>query len=107
MHTNYLEKIGGKRTKESLSSHWRLLNKSFNTWRDALAQASGNLRSEENLSDQVTIYFLFVCTIPKFTLPTLIIIISSPTLWRNFKHKLGIMPEPQAKIMNNVRDFGE
>ena len=54
IHANYVEKIGGKRTKESLSSRWRLLSKSFSTWRDALAQAAGNLRSGENLTDRVT-----------------------------------------------------
>ena len=63
IHTNYLEKMGGKRTKESMSSHWKLLSQSFSMWRDALAQASGNLRSGENLADQVTIYYLFVCII--------------------------------------------
>ena len=97
IHTSFLEKIGGKRTEQSLSSRWRILSQSFSLWRDALAQASGNLRSGENLTDQVTIYYLFVCTIPKFTLPTLIIIISSPALCRHFKHKLGIMPKPQVK----------
>ena len=60
IHTNYLEKMGGQRTKESMSSRWKLLSQSFSTWRDALAQASGNLRSGENLTDQVTIYYLFV-----------------------------------------------
>ena len=80
IHTNYLEKIGGSRTKKSMSSRWKLLSQSFTIWRDALAQTSGNLRSGENLANQVTIYYLFVCTIPKFTLPTLIIIISSPPL---------------------------
>ena len=68
IHTSFLEKIGGKRTKESMSCRWKLLSQSFSTWRDALAQASSNLRSGENLADQVTIYYLFVCTIPKFTL---------------------------------------
>ncbi|KAM1079174.1 uncharacterized protein LOC126631143 [Malus sylvestris] len=52
IHTNYLEKMGGQRTKESMSSRWKLLSQSFSTWRDALAQASGNLRSGENLTDQ-------------------------------------------------------
>ncbi|KAM1245613.1 hypothetical protein ACFX15_036150 [Malus domestica] len=52
IYTNYLEKIGGKRTKESLSSRWRLLSKSFSMWRDALAQASANFRSGESLADQ-------------------------------------------------------
>ena len=59
IHTNFLEKIGGKRTKESMSSRWKLLSQSFSTWRDALAQASSNIRSGENYSDQVTIYYLF------------------------------------------------
>ena len=67
IHTNYLEKMGGSRTKESMSSRWKLLNQSFSIWRDALAQANTNLRSGENYTDQVTIYYLFVCT-PKFTL---------------------------------------
>ena len=68
IHTNYLEKMGGSRTKESMSSCWKLLSQSFSIWRDALAQASSNLRSGENYTDQVIIYYLFVCTIPKFTL---------------------------------------
>ncbi|KAM1249915.1 hypothetical protein ACFX2G_033221 [Malus domestica] len=44
--------MGGQRTKELMSSCWKLLSQSFSTWRDALAQASGNLRSGENLADQ-------------------------------------------------------
>ena len=59
IHTNFLEKIGGKRTKESMSSRWKLLSQSFSTWRDALAQASSNIQSGENYSNQVTIYYLF------------------------------------------------
>ena len=94
--------MGGKRTKESMSSHWKLLSQSFSTWRDALAQASSNLRSGENLADQVTIYYLFVCTIPKFTLATLIIIISSPALCRHFKYNLGIMPNPKTKSNHSL-----
>ena len=66
IHTNYLEKIGGKRTKESMSSRWKLLSQSFSTWRDALAQASNNIRSGENYSDMVTRYYyllfvFFIC----------------------------------------------
>ena len=60
IHTNYLEKIGEKRTKESMSSRWKLLSQSFSMWRDALAQASNNIRSGENYSDQVTIYYLLL-----------------------------------------------
>lgn len=51
IHTNYLEKMGGSRTKESMSSRWKLLSQSFTIWRDALAQPSSNLRSEENYTD--------------------------------------------------------
>ncbi|KAM1980123.1 hypothetical protein FF1_037435 [Malus domestica] len=53
IHTNYLEKIGWSRTKESMSSRWKLLSQSFSIWRDALAQASSNLRSGENYTDQL------------------------------------------------------
>ncbi|KAM1411348.1 hypothetical protein COP1_024053 [Malus domestica] len=53
IHTNYLEKIGGKRTKESMFSRWIILSQSFSLWRDALAQASANLQSGENLADQI------------------------------------------------------
>ena len=102
IHTNYLEKIGGKRTKESMSSRWKILNQLFSMWRDALAKASSNLRSRENLADQVTIYYFFVCTIPKFTLATLIIIISSPAWCRHFKHKLGIMSNPKTKSNHSL-----
>ena len=63
IHTNYLEKMGGQRIKESMSSHWKLLNTSFSMWRDALTHASFNLQSGESLADQVTIYYLFVCII--------------------------------------------
>ena len=45
IHTNYLEKIGGKRTKGLMSSRWKILSQSFSMWRDALTQASNNLRS--------------------------------------------------------------
>ena len=62
IHTKFLEQIGGTRTKESVASRWKLLSHSFSTWRDALAQASSNLRSGENYADQVRIYYnhLFV-----------------------------------------------
>ena len=63
IHTNYIEIMGGQRTKDSLSSRWKLLNISFSLWRDALTQASSSLRSGESLADQVTIYYLFVCII--------------------------------------------
>ncbi|KAM1034008.1 hypothetical protein ACFX19_038060 [Malus domestica] len=53
IHTNYLEKIGWSRTKESMSSRWKLLSQSFSIWRDALAQASSNFRSGENYTDQL------------------------------------------------------
>ncbi|KAM1837625.1 hypothetical protein ACFX14_019413 [Malus domestica] len=43
IHTSFLEKIGGKRTKESISNRWKLLSQWFSTWRDALTQVSGNL----------------------------------------------------------------
>ncbi|KAM1210126.1 hypothetical protein ACFX2J_015565 [Malus domestica] len=52
IHTNYLEKMGGKRTKESMSGRWKILSQSFSMWRDALAQSSGNIRSGEILADQ-------------------------------------------------------
>ncbi|XP_050134552.1 uncharacterized protein LOC126610497 [Malus sylvestris] len=52
IHTNYLEKIGGKKTKELMSSRGRILSQSFSMWRDALTQVSSNLRSGENLADQ-------------------------------------------------------
>ncbi|KAM1281436.1 hypothetical protein ACFX15_021604 [Malus domestica] len=52
IHTNYLEKLGGKITKESMSSRWKLLSQSFSTWKDVLAQASTNIRSGENYADQ-------------------------------------------------------
>ncbi|KAB2622507.1 peptidyl-prolyl cis-trans isomerase FKBP42-like [Pyrus ussuriensis x Pyrus communis] len=52
IHTNYLEKMGGKRTKESMSSCWKILSQSFSMWRDVLAKASSNLRNGENLTDQ-------------------------------------------------------
>ncbi|RXH77701.1 hypothetical protein DVH24_039672 [Malus domestica] len=52
IHTNYLEKIGGKIIKESMSGHWRILSQSFSLWRDALAKTSSNLQSGENLVDQ-------------------------------------------------------
>ena len=58
-----------------------------------MAQASNNIRSEENYADQVTIYYLFVCII--YLLPTFIIIISYPAWCSNFKHKLGMVPKPK------------
>ena len=32
IHTKYLEKICGKRTKKLMSSRWRILSQSFNLW---------------------------------------------------------------------------
>ena len=49
-----------------------------------MAQASGNIRSGENLADQVTIYYLFVCII--YLLPNLIIIICLYYLFVTYFH---------------------
>ena len=60
IHTKFLEQIGGKRTKESMSSHWKILCHSFSTWRDALTQASNNVRSGANYADEVRIYYNYL-----------------------------------------------
>ncbi|XP_050121384.1 uncharacterized protein LOC126599064 [Malus sylvestris] len=44
--------MSGKRTKESISSRWKILSHSFTTWRDALTQASNNVRSGANYADE-------------------------------------------------------
>ncbi|KAM1293877.1 hypothetical protein ACFX2H_013875 [Malus domestica] len=52
IHTKFLEQMSGKRTKESMSSRWKILSHSFSTWRDALTQASSNVRSGANYADE-------------------------------------------------------
>ncbi|CAL8156654.1 unnamed protein product [Prunus armeniaca] len=45
--------IGSTRTDQALSSRWKILNKELGKWRDALAKAMDNHRSEENLSSEI------------------------------------------------------
>ncbi|KAM1441271.1 hypothetical protein ACFXTO_009401 [Malus domestica] len=52
IHTKFLEQIGGKKTKESMYSRWKILCHSFSTWRDALTQANSNVRSGANYADE-------------------------------------------------------
>ncbi|XP_050122965.1 uncharacterized protein LOC126600436 [Malus sylvestris] len=52
IHTKFLEQMSGKRTKESMFSRWKILSHSFSTWRDALTQASSNVRSGANYADE-------------------------------------------------------
>ncbi|KAM1158044.1 hypothetical protein ACFX1X_028890 [Malus domestica] len=52
VHTTFCEKLGNKRTEQSLASRWKKLNKEFISWRNALKQAQDNLLSGENLSDE-------------------------------------------------------
>ena len=60
IHTKFVEQMSGKRTKESISSRWKILSHSFTTWRDALTQASNNVRSGANYADEVRIYYNYL-----------------------------------------------
>ncbi|CAL2266616.1 unnamed protein product [Prunus armeniaca] len=45
--------IGSNRTKMTLSSRWKILNKELAKWRDALAKMMDNHKSRENLNSEI------------------------------------------------------
>ncbi|KAI5340042.1 hypothetical protein L3X38_019316 [Prunus dulcis] len=45
--------IGSIRIEMALSSRWKLLNKELGKWRNALKKARENIRSGQNLSDEI------------------------------------------------------
>ncbi|VVA30280.1 PREDICTED: glutathione S-transferase T3 [Prunus dulcis] len=53
IHAEFCERSGSSCTKIALSSRWKILNKELGKWRDALAKARDNVRSGENLSDEI------------------------------------------------------
>ena len=56
IHAKFCEKIlGSTRTKMTLSSRWKILNKKLGKWRDALKKAMDNYRSGENRTNELSI----------------------------------------------------
>ncbi|BBN69505.1 Disease resistance protein CC-NBS-LRR class family, partial [Prunus dulcis] len=54
IHQTFCERaIGSTRIETALSSRWKVLNKEFGKWRNALAKAIDNHRSGENLSSEI------------------------------------------------------
>ena len=53
IHDEFVEGSGSARTEMALASRWKILNKELGKWRDALAKARDNIRSGQNLSDEV------------------------------------------------------
>ena len=53
IHEDFVERSGSARTEMALASRWKILNKELGKWRDALAQARYNIRSGQNLTDEV------------------------------------------------------
>ncbi|CAL8161814.1 unnamed protein product [Prunus armeniaca] len=52
-HGEFCQRSGSIRTEMALSSRWKLLNKELGKWRNALTKASDNIRSGQNLSDEI------------------------------------------------------
>ena len=53
IHGEFCQRSGSIRTEMALSSRWKLLNKELGKWRNALTKARENIRSGQNLSDEV------------------------------------------------------
>ncbi|CAL8989851.1 unnamed protein product, partial [Prunus brigantina] len=69
IHQEFCERaIGSTRTEMTLSSRWKILNKEFVKWRDALAKAMDNHRRGENLSNENCKRFRIIPTGPTVVL---------------------------------------
>ncbi|KAL6297230.1 hypothetical protein ACE6H2_005372 [Prunus campanulata] len=53
IHSEFCGRLSSNRTEMALSSRWKILNKEFGKWRDALTKAMDNRRSGENLTDEI------------------------------------------------------
>lgn len=60
IHGEFCQRSSSIRTEMALSSRWKILNKELGKWRNALTKARENIRSGQNLSDEVKyLYLLF------------------------------------------------
>ena len=53
IHGEFAERLGSPRTEMALANKWKILNKELGKWRDALAKTRDNIRSGQNLVDEV------------------------------------------------------
>ncbi|CAL2273116.1 unnamed protein product [Prunus armeniaca] len=53
IHGEFCQKLGSIQTEMALSSRWKILNKELGKWRNALTKARENIRSGQNLSDEI------------------------------------------------------
>ncbi|CAL2259378.1 unnamed protein product [Prunus armeniaca] len=53
IHVEFCERSSSSHMEMTLSSRWKILNKKLRKWRDALAKARDNVRSGENLSNEI------------------------------------------------------
>ncbi|CAL8162334.1 unnamed protein product [Prunus armeniaca] len=53
IHGEFAERSGSPRTEMALASRWKFLNKQLGKWRDSLAKARDNIRSDQNLTDEI------------------------------------------------------
>ncbi|CAL9004815.1 unnamed protein product [Prunus brigantina] len=53
IHGEFCQRSGSIRTEMALSNRWKLLNKELGKWRNALTKARENIRSGQNLSDEI------------------------------------------------------
>ncbi|KAI5338397.1 hypothetical protein L3X38_017668 [Prunus dulcis] len=49
----FCQRSGSIRTEMALSSRWKILNRELGKWRNALTKARENIRSGQNLSDEI------------------------------------------------------
>ncbi|CAL8100910.1 unnamed protein product [Prunus armeniaca] len=53
IHGEFCQRLGSIRIEMVLSSIWRILNKELRKWKNALTKARENIRSSQNISDEV------------------------------------------------------
>ncbi|CAL2229045.1 unnamed protein product [Prunus armeniaca] len=52
-HGEFCERSGSTHTEMALTSRWKILNKELGKWRDVLAKPMDNIRSGQNLADEI------------------------------------------------------
>ncbi|KAL6279195.1 hypothetical protein ACE6H2_016076 [Prunus campanulata] len=53
IHEEFAARSGSTWTEMALQSRWKILNKELGKWRDALTKARDNMRSGQNLTDEI------------------------------------------------------
>ncbi|CAL2233772.1 unnamed protein product [Prunus armeniaca] len=53
IHGEFCQRLGSIRIEMVLSSRWRILNKELRKWKNALTKARENIRSSQNISDEI------------------------------------------------------